>query len=131
MFSIVSKLIAVLLISLTISGCSFFRTPVPPEPIVKIVERTVEREINQPVMPRAIDLKEPVWMVVSEANLDEFLERNKKEEGTVVFFAMTPADYELMAYNMQEIKRYVNEMKQVVVYYKTVTETKESEEETP
>jgi hypothetical protein len=45
----------------------------------------------------------------------------KKEEGRVVFFAMSVPDYELMAYNMQEIKRYINEMKEVVVYYRKVT----------
>jgi len=34
---------------------------------------------------------------------------------------MSVPDYELMAYNMQELKRYINELKEVVVYYKTVT----------
>lgn len=72
-------------------------------------------------MPRAIDLKEPNWYVVSDKNLDEFLERVKKEQGQLVFFAMSVPDYELMAYNMQEIKRYVREMKEVVVYYRKVT----------
>lgn len=76
-------------------------------------------------MPRAIDLKEPNWYVVSDKNLDEFLERVKKEQGQLVFFAMSVPDYELMAYNMQEIKRYVREMKEVVVYYRKVTLPKE------
>ena len=79
------------------------------------------RKITQPVLPRAIDLKEPHWYVVSDKNLEEFLERLKKEEGRIVFFAMSVPDYELMAYNMQEIKRYINEMKEVVVYYRKVT----------
>jgi hypothetical protein len=34
---------------------------------------------------------------------------------------MSVPDYELMSYNMQELKRYINELKQVVVYYKKVT----------
>jgi hypothetical protein len=59
--------------------------------------------------------------VVSEKNLDEFLERVKKEQGQLVFFAMSVPDYELMAYNMQEIKRYIREMKEVVIYYRKVT----------
>lgn len=85
----------------------------------------MERKIVQPVMPRAIDLKEPNWYVVSDKNLEEFLERVKKEQGQLVFFAMSVPDYELMAYNMQEIKRYVREMKEVVVYYRKVTLPKE------
>ena len=40
---------------------------------------------------------------------------------------MSVADYELMAYNMQEIKRYVNEMKEVVIYYRKVTTEKVDE----
>jgi len=71
-------------------------------------------------MPRAIDLKDPYWYVVSNKNLEEFLERiDKQSEGT--FFAMSVSDYELMAYNMQELKRYIREMKEVIVYYRKVT----------
>jgi hypothetical protein len=39
---------------------------------------------------------------------------------------MTVPDYEVMAYNMQELKRYITELKDVVVYYRMVT-TKEGE----
>jgi hypothetical protein len=49
----------------------------------------------------------------------------KKEEGRIVFVAMSIPDYELMSYNMQELKRYINELKEVVVYYRKVT-TKEA-----
>jgi hypothetical protein len=38
-----------------------------------------------------------------------------------VFVAMSIPDYEIMAYNMQELKRYINELKEVVVYYRKVT----------
>ena len=72
-------------------------------------------------MPKEIDLKDPYWYVVSDKNLDEFLARVEKEHGQVVFLAMSVPDYELMAYNMQELKRYINELKEVVVYYKKIT----------
>ena len=54
----------------------------------------------------------------------EFLTKVEKDQGQVVFLAMSVPDYELMAYNMQELKRYINELKEVVVYYKTVTTKK-------
>lgn len=81
-------------------------------------------------MPREIDLKEPYWYVVSDANIDEFIERVAKEQGQVVFFAMSVPDYELMAYNMQELKRYILELKQVVVYYRRVTSDQPDKEST-
>tara|TARA_R100001443_G_scaffold24308_1_gene36605 strand:- start:7228 stop:7470 length:243 start_codon:yes stop_codon:yes gene_type:complete len=79
-------------------------------------------------MPREIDLKEPYWYVVSDKNVDEFIARVEKEHGQLVFVAMSIPDYEIMAYNMQELKRYINELKEVVVYYRKVTvPTKEEE----
>ena len=72
-------------------------------------------------MPREIDLKEPYWYVVSDKNIDEFLARVEKEHGQLVFLAMSVPDYEIMAYNMQELKRYINELKEVVVHYRKVT----------
>jgi hypothetical protein len=97
---------------------------------VKIVTKPVERKIVQPILPRAIDLKDPYWYVVSEKNLEEFLARIEKEEGRVVFLAMSVPDYELMAYNMQEIKRYINEMKEVIIYYRKVTTEVKPDERT-
>ncbi len=103
-------------------------------------------------MPRAIDLKEPKWYVVSDTRiienclknpetkktdcklgredlypegytyLDRFIDDIKKKHGgDIVFFAMTADDYELMAYNTQEIKRYINQLGEVIVYYRNVT----------
>ena len=88
---------------------------------IEVSAKPIDRQIIQPALPREIDLKEPKWYVVSEKNIDEFLERLKKEEGQIVFFAMSVPDYELMAYNTQELKRFITELQQVIVYYKEVT----------
>ena len=102
---------------LILTSCSIFG---PRE--VEIITMPVEIEIIQPSLPRPLDLKEPRWYVVSEANIDTFLEDIAKESGgNMVFVAMSVQDYELMAYNMQEIKRYVQELGQVIVYYRNVT----------
>ena len=45
----------------------------------------------------------------------------EQQEGELVFLAMTIPDYEIMAYNMQEIKRYINQLGEVIVYYRNVT----------
>ena len=72
-------------------------------------------------MPREIDLQEPMWIVVTPENYKEQLAFIEEQEGELVFLAMTIPDYEVMAYNMQEIKRYITELKDVVVYYRKVT----------
>ena len=45
----------------------------------------------------------------------------KMNNGDVVFVAMSISDYELLAYNMQELRRYIREVQEVVVYYRNVT----------
>jgi len=79
-------------------------------------------------MPREIDLREPMWIVVTPDNWEEQLARIEEQEGELVFLAMTIPDYEVMAYNMQELKRYINELKEVVVYYRTVTTANKPDE---
>lgn len=100
---------------------------IPSKQQVEVISKPIERTIVQPIMPREIDLKDPHWYVVSSKNLDEFLEQIEKDQGQIVFVAMSISDYELMAYNMQELKRYMNEVKEVVVYYRKVT-TKQKEQ---
>ena len=122
-YLIASKKLAGLLMVLTIiSSCSLF----PSRQQVEVISKPIERSIAQPVMPREISLNDPYWYVVSDKNLDEFLARIKKESDTVVFLAMSVPDYELMAYNTQELKRYISELQEVVVYYKKVTTPQEN-----
>jgi len=143
------KQIASVLALLTISGCSLLQQA-PRE--VEIITKPIKIDIVQPVMPRAIDLKEPKWYVVSDTKiienclkdpetkksncklgredlypegytyLDRFIDDIKKKHGgDIVFVAMSVADYELMSYNTQEIKRYINQLGEVIVYYRNVT----------
>ena len=124
MYSIVlKKTAATLTVLMMACSCSLL-----PTKQIEVTAKPMERTIVQPVMPREIDLKDPYWYVVSDKNLEEFLQRVEKEHEQVVFFAMSVPDYELMAYNMQELKRYINELKEVVVYYKKVTEPQKGDE---
>jgi hypothetical protein len=45
----------------------------------------------------------------------------KKNNGDVVFVAMTVGDYQLMSKNTQELRRYIRELGEVIVYYRNVT----------
>ncbi len=88
---------------------------------IQVSAKPIERQIVQPIMPREIDLKQPEWIAITPDNWEEQLAKIEKQEGELVFLAMTIPDYEIMAYNMQEIKRYITELKDVVVYYRKVT----------
>ncbi len=107
-----------LTISMMVSSCSLLGNKTKQ---IDIVSKPLERTFVQPVMPREIDLKQPAWFVVTPDNFEEFKARIVDQEGEMVFLAMSVPDYEVMAYNMQELKRYITEMKDVVVYYKKIT----------
>ena len=111
-----------LIILIMVSNCSLI-----PTREIEVSAKPIDRKIVQPVMPREIDLQEPMWIVVTPDNYKEQLAFIEEQEGELVFLAMTIPDYEVMAYNMQEIKRYITELKDVVVYYRKVTIDKEAE----
>ena len=127
------KILASALILSTISGCSLLQVP-PRE--VEIISKPIEIIITQPIMPLPLNLKEPHWYVVSDSKIagedrtyfDKFVDDIKKKHGgDLVFVAMSIADYELMSYNTQELKRYISQLGEVIVYYKEVTTPKVEE----
>ncbi len=115
--------VALLIVLMMACSCSLL----PSKQQVEVISKPIERTIVQPIMPREIDLKQPQWIAVTPDNWEEQLARIEQQEGELVFLAMTIPDYEIMAYNMQEIKRYITELKDVVVYYRKVTTKKEKE----
>jgi len=107
-----------------LSGCSFLKSePLPtPEPIIKTVTEYKTLEIYQPQLPKRIDLQEVEFFVVTEKNLEEQIERiSKMQDGTFVIFGLTPQDYENMAYNLQELRRYIRQQKEIIIYYREAT----------
>ena len=94
---------------------------------IQVSAKPIDRQIVQPVMPREIDLKQVRWLTITPENFEEQFALIENQEGELVFLAMTVPDYETMAYNMQEIKRYITELKDVVVYYRKVTVTQKEE----
>ena len=54
--------------------------------------------------------------------LDRFLDEMKRQNnGDIVFVATSVGDYKVMAEDMQELKRYLKQLGEVVIYYRNVT----------
>ena len=54
--------------------------------------------------------------------LDQFLDEMKEQNnGEVLFVATTIGDYKVMREDMQELKRYINQLGEVIIYYRNVT----------
>jgi hypothetical protein len=69
--------------------------------------------------PKPVNLADVKFEVVTEENLEEFIEQFRKDYGEVVFIAMPVRDYERLAINIQDIRRFINQQSQLIVYYET------------
>lgn len=86
--------------------------------------KKVVQEDGTEKRPKACDLDQrenPDWPV-GYTYLDRFLDDMKEQNsGEVVFVATTVGDYKVMAEDMQELKRYIKQLGEVVIYYRDVT----------
>jgi len=87
-------------------------------------KRFDDKGVEQLKRPKACDLSErenPDWPE-GYTYLDRFLDEMRKlNNGDVVFVATSVGDYKVMAEDMQELKRYIKQLGEVVVYYRDVT----------
>ena len=118
------KVSSLLLLSLVISSCSSWN------PLKTIEVKTVEVERNVPLQnrPRQLQLNDIHWYVVTEENFAEFKKKFQKENGDpLVAYVISVKDYETLAIDMAEIKRYIDQQKQIIIYYEKALSPKEKE----
>ena len=60
-------------------------------------------------------------------NLERFMSKNKD----FVFVAMSVKDYENLAINVQDVKRYIKQQKEIIIYYEVVAEGTKNTKEKP
>jgi hypothetical protein len=95
------------------SGCSSFKKILPLE--IRTVE--VERKIPTQNRPRPVSLNNIHFYVVTEDTFPAFKKRFTKENGDLLFYAISVRDYETLALNMAELKRFIQQQKQIIIYY--------------
>ncbi len=92
--------------------------------ITNLCRKVFDEEKQKEVRPKACDLSErenPDWPE-GYTYLDRFLdEMREQNNGEVLFVATTIGDYKIMAEDMQELKRYINQLGEVIIYYRNVT----------
>ena len=119
------KVSSLLLLSLLVSSCSSWPK------LTQIEIQTVEVERNIPIQnrPRQLDMNDIYFYVVTEQNFEEFKKRFVKENGDLVGYVLSVRDYETLAINMAEIKRYIEQQKQIIIYYEKAVSPKKEEPE--
>lgn len=88
-----------------------------PEPQVVVQTEYIERTIPAQPRPTPVEMPNVEWYVVNSDNLDEFLGRIKNDVGEVVFIAITPKGYENLSLGIAELRRFILEQREIIVYY--------------
>jgi len=125
---------------LVLAGCGITR-----DIDVKVV--AIQPEIFAPTDPRELSLESYSWTVVSSKLIHEEISRIVKEEGeflptleninklfmkiissdkSLVVFAITPREYEIVALNAQEVARFIKQYQEIIRFYRKSTAKEEA-----
>ena len=107
------RVLSLILLCLLLSSCSSW--PKLRQIEVKTVQ--VDRVIPIQARPQPVKLHDITWFVVTDQNFKEFKKRYTKLTGTFLFYAISVRDYESLSLNMGEIRRYLDQQKQILVFY--------------
>ena len=67
--------------------------------------------------PKPLQLTDTRVFVVTEDNFEQFVEEFTREYGELAFVALSMKDYENLALNVAEIKRFLNQQREIILYY--------------
>ena len=67
--------------------------------------------------PKPTQLNDVRVYVVNERELDSFIAEFKQRHGELAFVALSMKDYENLALNIAELRRYINQQTKIIVYY--------------
>ncbi len=115
----------VLSLILLSSGCSTYKALTEAVTVTKVVQAKIPVQER----PKPVNLDDINWYVVTEKNMDEFISRFEEENGALVFYAMSVRDYETLSLNMADLKRYILQQKEIIIYYEGSVEPKKEEED--
>ena len=121
------RVLSLILLCLLLSSCSSW----PKLRQIEVQTVEVDRVIPTQMRPQPINLHDITWFVVTDQNFKDFKARYTKQNGAFLFYAISVRDYETLALNMAEIKRYIDQQKQIIIYYEKAVAPKPKEAPAP
>ena len=114
-----------LIILFLLSSCSSIR----PENEIVTVTEFVQTKIPIVVHPKPVNLNDvKIYVVSPSENFEEFMLEFEKKNGTDSYIAISVKDYENLSKNFAELRRYIKQQKEIIVYYEdAVTNEPETE----
>lgn len=109
---------SLLLATLLLSSCSSFQA----EPQIKIVTQIEKTVVPTVPRPKPVQMNDVKIYVVNEDNFDEFIEEYRAKNGGDARIVISVKDYENLSLNFAELRRYIEQQKEVIVYYENAVQ---------
>ena len=111
-----------LAMTLVLSSCSTFR----PEKEIVTVTKLVERQIPTVPHPKQVQMNDvKIYVVSPSENFDEFKKEFEAKNGADSYIAISVKDYENLSKNFAELRRYIEQQKQIILYYEEAVKPSE------
>ena len=105
-------LLAAMVTLLFLTGCSSLR-----EPEIKVVTQIEKTTVPIVARPKPIDLVDTRVYVVTKDNYDSFVKEFTAEHGELAYVVLSMKDYENLAINIADLRRYIEQQTEIIVYY--------------
>ena len=116
---------------LTLTGCSSLSLFSDPEPKIVTVTNTVQTVVPTVAHPKQVQLNDIKIYVVSKENYDEFVKEFEAKNGGDAYIAISVKDYENLSLNFAELRRYIEQQKQIILYYEEAVKPKDTTDVEP
>lgn len=101
------------LASTLVFGCTSTQT-------LTVESTPVPIQITKAARPRPVDLQDVKFMVVTVDNFEEWLRKYNMDTGEDAVYVISINDYEKLTVNFAELRRYIRQQGQVIIYYETI-----------
>ena len=78
--------------------------------------------------PKQVQLNDVKIYVVSKVDYKEFIKEYEKKNGGDSYIALSVKDYENLSLNFAELRRYIEQQKQIIIYYENAVKPEENGE---
>ncbi len=114
--------------TLLISGCTGIWSK--PEKEIVVETKIIEKNIPTVPHPKQVKLHDvKIYVVSPSENFEEFKKEFEAKNGGDSYVAISIKDYENLAANFAELKRYIEQQKAIIVYYEEAVKPKQEEKE--
>lgn len=107
------KIISVLICSLLLSGCGFLK-----KEKLEVLSKPIEKPKLDVQLPSAVKMQPLEWVVITDKNYNDIIERLKDPNGLVFLVALNEQSYKNLAINNANVLRYLREQKAVIAAYR-------------